>query len=443
MAVAVKNTPETSTSSAFDRTPIVCLAGVVYVLSSLAIVFGLIPYLWNQMWGGFGFSTTSFASGTLAGLVMLAVFSGLVVLGGQLLGPKAPTGVRAGIFTGLVGFLLVLGLTRWFSLWVEYYCFYESWFGTAGETVGAVLTSIVGLALLVFFLRWFFLPSTEKFLASFEEQGWFSGASYKKNQGMRVRRGTIIGLLVLFGSGVFTLVNHKTLDRGPANWDLNIPFTGKVTITAKTVGDARPLLESAFPAWGSAEGGDKPLVIDRYVLREINARLDPERYVKIDNEAEKRPTRFADGEIVLRSIYEKEKLIQEKEGETAPDVVAPTPAWGATTFASLRMLPSVSLTIPLLLLALSIWFAWRVVNLPGFADFLIATEAELNKVSWTTRKKLYQDTIVVLVTVVLMAFYLFAMDQVWGRVLSWRPIGVIVFKQEATDGTKGADQKPW
>jgi preprotein translocase SecE subunit len=79
-----------------------------------------------------------------------------------------------------------------------------------------------------------------------------------------------------------------------------------------------------------------------------------------------------------------------------------------------------------------------------FADFLIATEAELNKVSWTTRKRLYQDTIVVLVTVVLMAFYLFAMDQVWQHVLSWRPIGVIVMGEDDTQGApKNTDQKPW
>ncbi len=34
----------------------------------------------------------------------------------------------------------------------------------------------------------------------------------------------------------------------------------------------------------------------------------------------------------------------------------------------------------------ALWLAWRVVNVPSFADFLIATEAELNKVSWTTRR---------------------------------------------------------
>ena len=48
----------------------------------------------------------------------------------------------------------------------------------------------------------------------------------------------------------------------------------------------------------------------------------------------------------------------------------------------------VHLVVPLLLSAGLIWFAWRIVNWPTFADFLIATEAEINKVSWTTRKRL-------------------------------------------------------
>src|SRR5215208_6677182 len=31
------------------------------------------------------------------------------------------------------------------------------------------------------------------------------------------------------------------------------------------------------------------------------------------------------------------------------------------------------------------WVAYRLVNMPNFADFLIAVEAEMNKVSWPTR----------------------------------------------------------
>ncbi len=82
-------------------------------------------------------------------------------------------------------------------------------------------------------------------------------------------------------------------------------------------------------------------------------------------------------------------------------------------------------TVPLLLAALAIWGAWRVVNVPSFGDFLIATEAEMNKVSWTTRPRLIQDTVVVLVTVLLFTVFLFVVDVAWGQILSWKAIGVL------------------
>jgi len=75
-------------------------------------------------------------------------------------------------------------------------------------------------------------------------------------------------------------------------------------------------------------------------------------------------------------------------------------------------------TMPLILFGLLIWVPWRIVNWPLFADFLIATDAEMNKVSWTTRKRLFQDTIVVLVTVFLLTTFLFFIDILWIRVLS-------------------------
>ena len=50
---------------------------------------------------------------------------------------------------------------------------------------------------------------------------------------------------------------------------------------------------------------------------------------------------------------------------------------------------------------------FRIVHFPPFAEFLIATEAEMNKVSWTNKDDLIRATTVVLVTVVLMAVFLF------------------------------------
>ncbi len=65
--------------------------------------------------------------------------------------------------------------------------------------------------------------------------------------------------------------------------------------------------------------------------------------------------------------------------------------------------------------------------MPVFADFLIATEAEMNKVSWTTRRRLIQDTIVVLVTVFLMTMFLFLVDIMWIQILSWPYVGVLQY----------------
>ena len=78
----------------------------------------------------------------------------------------------------------------------------------------------------------------------------------------------------------------------------------------------------------------------------------------------------------------------------------------------------IHLMMPIVLAVILFWFAWRVVNIPAFADFLIATEAEMNKVSWTNRRRLFQDTIVVLVTVFLFTGFLFVVDVIWIKVLS-------------------------
>jgi preprotein translocase SecE subunit len=89
----------------------------------------------------------------------------------------------------------------------------------------------------------------------------------------------------------------------------------------------------------------------------------------------------------------------------------------------------ITLTVPVVIFVTACWFAWRVVNWPTFADFLIATEAEMNKVSWTTRKRLVQDTIVVLVTVFLMTVGLFALDYLWVKGLTL--IDVLKFDTQA------------
>ncbi len=236
MAVAVKNAPVSAAPSPFDRMAVVSLAGAAYVIVSLAIVFGGLPYLWRTATG-----LTGIGGDVLLGLVMLAVATGLAVLGARLIGPKQPAGARAGICTAVVLFVVVLLLTRWASMWLEYGVFANHLFGPSGVTVGLTLTGLIFLALLGGEIYLFFRPDVEKYLVQLEGQGWFTATSYKGLQGQRVRRGTILGILLLAGSGVYTMVNNGFLHRLPDSWALNIPFTGMVTVVSQ--GDAAPLLE--------------------------------------------------------------------------------------------------------------------------------------------------------------------------------------------------------
>jgi preprotein translocase SecE subunit len=438
MAVAVKNTPEVASASLLDRMAVASLAGTAYALGTLGIVFYLLPSLWDALgWGGP-------AAVTLRGLLQLAALGGLIVFGTRLLagaGSKAAPGLRAGIFVGLVGFLLVLLLTRWASLWIEHWSFDRGFFG---PTVGAVLTAVIGLGLVALGIRLFLRPASERFLVHLEEQGWFTPRPYKALQGLRVRRGTIFGILLIVGAGIWTMLAHNTLRKGAPDWQLNIPFTGGVIV--ESTGDVSEKDLSNIPDWKSRlEAGS--LVVDRYTLQEINQSIDPATHVKI---VEPGSSDYATNQVVLRSeprlgepAYNDVVRKLKAEGGVEPKTTSPEPARGPTIYRSLTLLPSVQFTIPLLLLAAALWLAWRIVNVPAFADFLIATEAEMNKVSWTTQRRLVQDTIVVLVTVVLMAFFLAFCDLSWKSVLSWKPIGVLQIPEEQPETTTDVENRPW
>ena len=58
--------------------------------------------------------------------------------------------------------------------------------------------------------------------------------------------------------------------------------------------------------------------------------------------------------------------------------------------------------------------AWWLMNRPGNADFLIATDSEMKKVNWTSRKDLIGSTKVVIAFMFLIAFFLFAVDVIFG-----------------------------
>ncbi len=181
--------------------------------------------------------------------------------------------------------------------------------------LGVFLGALGGLAILAF--RFMTGKRSYNWAVAIEDAGLFSFKQYKKTLGLRVRRLTILGILLIFGSGVYTLMENGWLDM-TQHWYIETPFLG-----------------------------------------------------------------------------------------------------------SFMLMPDIRFTVPLLLIGLGLWLAWRFVNMPAFADFLIATEAEINKVSWPTKKQLIRDTIVVLTALALFTIFFFVVDVFWGWLLSRSFIGVL------------------
>ena len=75
-----------------------------------------------------------------------------------------------------------------------------------------------------------------------------------------------------------------------------------------------------------------------------------------------------------------------------------------------------------MLAVVGLWAAYRSVNLPAFADFLIAVEAEINKVSWPSWSEMWRWTVVVIVVIFAIGLLLATFDVFW--VWFFKAIGV-------------------
>ncbi len=79
--------------------------------------------------------------------------------------------------------------------------------------------------------------------------------------------------------------------------------------------------------------------------------------------------------------------------------------------------------IPMIVLAVGAWAAFRVVNIPRFAEFLISVENEMGKVSWPSRQELFRASLVVLVVIFMLTTILYTYDIVLKWVIS-RLLGI-------------------
>ena len=78
----------------------------------------------------------------------------------------------------------------------------------------------------------------------------------------------------------------------------------------------------------------------------------------------------------------------------------------------------VEYAIPAVLLAVLCGLTAYFLNKAAVVDFLIATESEMKKVSWSSRAELFGSTTVVIVTVLLLALVIYIVDYVFIFVLT-------------------------
>lgn len=113
-------------------------------------------------------------------------------------------------------------------------------------------------------------------------------------------------------------------------------------------------------------------------------------------------------------------LFKPSQGRVVRQVTAATvaiimvaAAWRLRATMLIEEAGPISLGIPLGIMTVGLWFAYRLVNWPPFANFLISVEAELDKVSWADWGYLKRATAVVLVVMFAMGAYLYIADFVW------------------------------
>ena len=311
-AVQQKTSPTPPTPPAVAGSALVTGAlGAAIMIVGIAVAAYAVPLLWSQVVTPVLAPLGGFADALLRIAAQIATIIAFARLASVGMGSNPPKGTR-----GAIGLIVSLVVAIVFIVNAVGQNMAESSIGlpvmlvTFGALAGGairLLTSQTGQGVMV----------------AAEEQGWFSLFSYKPAQGLKARRYTLIGLLLVGWTGIYSLMNHTLLN---GDWVWNVPFAG----------------------------------------------------------------------------------------------------------TAITLLTDIGYTLPILLGVAVFWVAWRAVNVPNFADFLIATEVEMNKVSWSSRKRLVQDTIVVLAFVILMTLFLMVVDFFWGWLLSRSFIGVLPSKTQST-----------
>ena len=216
--------------SPLDRMPVVSLVGAA-VRARLPgdRVRTALPYLWWTVLGSTGIRRRPCCSASSCWRVARSAWPSSA---SGLLGPKQPAGVRAGIFVACRRLPGRPAADPLGELWLEYWVYANRWFGPSGVTVGlrcggrsAVaparrLESTCSSG-----------PDVEKYPGpAGEARAGSRATAYKRLQGQRVRRGTILGILLLAGSGIYTMMTTASCAAAARQLVAEHPVHRQVTV---------------------------------------------------------------------------------------------------------------------------------------------------------------------------------------------------------------------
>ena len=101
--------------------------------------------------------------------------------------------------------------------------------------------------------------------------------------------------------------------------------------------------------------------------------------------------------------------------EPVPDPRRPGVTWAVCRRGLGRVVMAGMLLCVVVLVAFAL-LAWYLLNKPLLVDFMIATEAEMKKVNWPSRREIKGSTIVVIGGTFLLTMVLFVVDLVFGYI---------------------------
>ena len=212
MATAVR--PSTAAPQSNSRLGLAVaslFAALVVIAGFAAAVYGL-PEVWGRLNVNnvLGAGLTAVLARLLIQIALVAVF---VWVASVFAGVHPPRGLRGGIFIAISAIVTVFFIVRAVGMNLE------PMGGFGLPVTAAVLAGLLyGIYLLLT------SPRIQECMVAIENQGWFHTFSYKRTQGLRARRYTLIGLLIIGWSGAYSLYTHATV--GSGTWQLPVPFTG-------------------------------------------------------------------------------------------------------------------------------------------------------------------------------------------------------------------------